>query len=346
MTATNLLWGPAAIGPANIVNISSTLILNASNRAIAQIFNVPVDGSITDVGFLVTARGGTPPNFNVGLVTLDTSGRPSTSAYGGSAITAYNVASTGWKWVTLSTPATGAAGDFMAAYLYPTGTAPDGTNNITVAITPVAQTLAGLSQNAGSWTASMGIPMAIRYSTGAVYGFAVNTNTVHITYNSGSSPNEMGLYGQFPANMTISGARVGLYTGGYGTASTYDVTLYDASSNVLAATSVSDKDFTDDLNYIDVFWDGVSVTANTDYRLAVKATTSTNGNVTVSKWILDSSDGRAAWPEGARWQWTERTGAGAWSNTATAVSYMGFWVSAVTFVQGSGSGGAEWGFVG
>ena len=58
-------------------------------------------------------------------MTLDSSGNPTTTAYGGSAShDAYTLRQTGWKWVTLSTGATANAGDFAAVHIYPGAQAP------------------------------------------------------------------------------------------------------------------------------------------------------------------------------------------------------------------------------
>lgn len=345
MTAVKILWGPAAIGPANITSsaLSSTNLSDADNAA-AWSFCVPADGTIEAIGFLVTAENGTSPAYNTGIVTVDTSGNPTTSAYGGSAITEAQWTSTGWKWVTLSTGATANAGDWAAVHIYPSGSTPDGSNYAAVAHGGVAD--GGINHTyLTSWTpAQYGAPMAIKYATtGAIYGFALTSTTTYVAINSGTTPDEAGMLFQVPAAMTCTGARFGADTLGWGSAATADVVLYSAADAVLASATISDKDLADPSDYVNVFWDGVALSAATNYRLVVKPTTSTNGNVTVPKWSVESAAARAMWPEGASWQWTERTNAGAWTDTDTAIGYMGLWVSDITFAA---AGGGEYAYIG
>jgi hypothetical protein len=345
MTAVRTLWGPAAIGVANIAGsaVSAQALTDADN-AVAWVFNVPKDGTITDVGYLVTAENGTSPAYNCGLVTVDATGNPTTTAYGGSAVTPATWTSTGWKWVTLSTPATGAAGDFAAVHIYPGGTPPDGSNNITVAYGPVAD--GGYSLNyVVAWTqAALGGPMAIKYNDGSIYGFALTSVTTYVAgITSGTTPDEVGAKFQVPAAMTCTGARLGCNRTGYGSAATMDVVLYSAADGVLASTTVSDKDFLDVQDYVNVHWDAVNLSAATDYRLIIKPTTATNGGVTVTKWSVESTAARNMWPAGDSWHWTERTDAGAWTDTTTAIPYMGLWVSDITF---GGAAAYEYGYIG
>ena len=350
MTAVKMLWGPASIGnvTANTTGFSGNA-LNDADNAVGWMFNVPVDGSITDIGVYLTVENGTSPAYNCGLVTLDSSGRPTTTAYGGSAITSAQWTSTGWKWVTLSTPATAAAGDFCAVHVYPGASAPDGTNNISIIGTSIVATNAdgaGLAYTT-AWTASAGTPvMAVKYSGGAIYGFALVSNTVHVQIRNNTTPDEVGSKFQVPAPMTCFGARLFALGTGWGSAATAEVILYNSGGTAIATATISDKDYVDDSPTINVYWDSVSLSANTDYRIALKPGVGTNGDIYTPKWTFESTAALAAIPEGVRWQYTSRTDAGAWTDDNVSVCPMGLWVSDITFVQGSGSGGAEWGFVG
>jgi hypothetical protein len=333
VTTIKMLYGPAQLGVANIAATGlSTQALTDSDNAVASVINLPVDGSVTDVGFLLTAENGTSPAFNCGLVTVDSSGNPTTSAYGGSAVTSAQWTSTGWKWVTLSTPATAVAGDFAAIHIYPGGSPPDGSNNITVAYGGVGD--GGYSLNyvvAWTQTAMIG-PMAIKYSDGSIYGFALTSITTYVAPNPSTTPDEVGAKFTLPARVTCTGAKVGMSRTGYGGSTTVDVILYDSSSTVIASTSVSDKDFIDVTDYVTVHWDAVNLVAGDEYRLAVKPTTAANA-ITVTKWSVESTAARGMWPSGDTWQWTERTDAGTWTDTDTAIPYMGLWLSAVEFTS-------------
>jgi hypothetical protein len=350
MTAVKTLWGPATIGSVTgNASVLNPISLNDADNAAGWIFTIPRDGTITDVGVLVVSENGTSPAYNVGLTTLDTNGRPTTSAYGGSAITSKTWTAAGFSWTTLSTPATGAAGDFAAVHVYPTGSTPTGVNFVGVVN---AGAVLGMGLNANftvAWSVAQTTGTAgyaIKYDDGSIRGLALSTSTVHVQLRSNTTPDEAGCLFTVPANMTCTGARLFHGATGAGSAATLDVVLYSAADGVLASTSISDKDFIDDWAYIDVFWDSVNLSANTNYRLIAKPTTAANGDIFLQKWSFESTAAMAVMPCGDTWQYTSRTDAGAWTNDNTAISPMGLWLNNITFIAGSGSGGTEWGFVG
>jgi hypothetical protein len=349
MTAVKTLWGPATLGDVSGKTSAITGVsLNDADNAAGWCFCIPKDGTVTDVGILIISENGTSPAYNVGLVTLDTSGRPTTSAYGGSAITSKTWTAAGFSWTTLSTPATAAAGDFVAAHVYPTGSTPTGVNFVSV---PSVGVVEGMGVNVNftvAWAASNNgsAGFAIKYDDGSVYGLALSSATTHIVIRTTTTPDEVGNLFTLPANMTCTGARVFHSESGLESAATVDVVLYSAADGVLASATISDKDFADDSNYIDVFWDSVSLIANTQYRLIVKPTTGASGGIYVQRWSMDSTAAMAAIPCGTTWQGTSRTDAGAWSNVSTDIAMLALHISDITFIAGSGSGGTEWGFVG
>jgi hypothetical protein len=344
VTAVKMFWGPAAIGTFTASSTIGTTALNDADNAVGWVFNIPRAGSITEIGFLITATGGTPPAYNVGLVTLDSNGRPTTSAYGGSAVTGYTPTSTGWKWVTLSTPATANAGDFAAVHVYPTGTAPSGVNFITVARNGVADMGGATVQYTTSWTLSANPytgPFAVKYSGGEIYGLALASNVIGVDVTSVSTPDEVGIKFTLPAAMTVYGARIGM--GGWGVTATADVVLYDGSNSVLATTTISDKDFAD-ANYANVFFSPVALSSATTYRLALKMTAAST--TTVMKWTFESTAALAALPYGDACQYTSRTDAGAWTDDNVSVCPMALWVSDISgTIVGSATGG-EYGYIG
>jgi hypothetical protein len=315
---------------------------------LACMLALPKDGTITHVGFLITATAGTPPAYNVGICTLDSSGRPNTTAYGGSTHASYAPTSTGWKWAALGVNATAAAGDFVALRIYPTGSAPDGSNNISVCRNPVAGTGTQLSF-ATSWTvlANTAIgAMAVKYSDNTIFGNAITSADIHVQLRSDTTPDEAGCKFQVPLAMTVRGALLGV-DASWGSAATADVVLYDNANNVLATTSIADKDYVDDNSYINVWFDAVNLSPSTNYRLTVKpGVAGATGTVFIQRYQFESTAARDSWPPGdGLWQYTYRTDAGAWTDVSTDLSYMGLWV---TDISGTvvGSAGGEFAYVG
>ena len=339
MATVKMLWGPASIGSVTAASAAlGAAALNDADNAAAWCFCVPKDGSITDVGVYLTAENGTSPQYNVKLVTQDSSGRPTTTDYGSSTGTPTTWTSTGWKWVTLTGAATAAAGDFAAVHVYPTGTAPDGSNNISV---QGSSGIIAVGEGASlyyttAWTANAGQPaMAVKYSDGSIHGFALSSNTTYVQIRSNTTPDEVGSLFQVPASMTVYGARVYAAAAGWGSAATADVLLYNAAGTALATGAIGDKDYVDDSGTINVFFDAVTLSADTDYRLVIRPNVSTNGDIYVTKWSFESTAARSYPPEGARWQYTSRTDAGAWTDDNTAVCPFGLWVSDIDFSGGT-----------
>ena len=337
MTAVRTLLGPAGVGqvlPQTVALSSNNL--SDSDNAVAWVFPIPRTGTITDIGFLIATKTGTPPAYNAGLVTVDTSGRPTTTAYGGSAVTAFTPTAAGWKWVTLSTPATANAGDWAAVHVYPSGTPPDGSNFIAVVYDSIHKYLGtGMSYGTSWGNATLGSgAMAVKYDDGSIEGTALASTAVNVAVRSNTSPDEVGCKFTVPAAVTCFGARAQVHTT-FGSSATIEIVLYDGSNTVLATGTVGDKDYVDDQGIVSVFWAGVSLAATTTYRLVVKPTTTTNGDVNVPKWTFESAAALAALPGGDTWQYTSRADAGAWTDDNVSVCPMGLWVSDIDFSGGS-----------
>ena len=346
MTAVKMLWGPASVGQiaAQSGALGSAALNNSTNKA-GNVFCLPSDGTIDQVGFYISAKNGTPPAYNVGIVTLDSSGNPTTTPYGSSTITSYTPTSTGWKWVTLGTGATANSGDMCAVVVYPGASAPDGSNNISVTNVSFAAPGNANSYAFGTWSPTiLSTAIAVHYSTGTVYGYALGSNNPLQSIRSNTTPDEVGCKFTLPANMTCYGGRFAAELFSWGASATFDLVLYNNSNSVVASVSVSDKDFVARAVYADVYWDGVSLTAGDTYRLIVKPTTASSGDIGVQRYVMESTAAMGMWPCGDTWQGTSRTDAGAWTDASTDMYYMGIWVSDITFSAGALS--YEYGYIG
>ncbi len=333
MTAVNMVWGPSNMLDFT-ANGTTAVALNDSDNACMSQISIPRDGTIDQIGIHVSVFNGTPPAFNVGIFNLTTGGDPDTaSAYGGSAVHSWTPGGTGFVWVTLATPATANAGDIVALYLYPGGTPPDGTHNISVIWRWSSD---GNSQNlprgsfTSSWTkgAQRYGGLAARYDDDSVVEFVPPIIAIAETaYNTGSTDDEIGCIFQLPYAMTCTGAQVALALAA--DTNTADVILYDSANNILESVSLTGKHTTSSAatpRTVLVHWsDPVSLSANTDYRLVVKPTSA--NNVEIWEFEFPDAESRVAVLEGSRWQHTRRADAGSWTNTTTKLVCAGIVIS-------------------
>ncbi len=183
--------------------------------------------------------------------------------------------------------------------------------------------------NTGGTWAKQGtmIPVCVlKYNDGTYYtppgclaSSALNTIT---TFNTGSTPDERGLLFQLPFPFQLEGFFVRLDLDGDA-----DVILYDGSDNVLKTISL-DKDVRTNANanWLRFIYSSVySGLANTSYRLIVKPTSATN--VQIYDWDVNSSSILTNYSGGSTWKYTQRTDAGAWTDTDTKRPFMGLILS-------------------
>ena len=343
MTAINLLWGPGSM-PGNTGRATTTIIgdyaLDDADDSVAFIFSLPKAGTVTHIGFCVGSTTGTPPDYYAGLVTVDAAGLPTTTPYGGSAIATYSPVSTGWVWVELPTPATAVAGDIVAIWVYPTDAPPDAANHVDICNAGVmsGHKLPRAGTFTTAWSISSSIaPHGIKY-TSDVYGMAV-TAFADVSYDVADTPDEVGNLFVLPADMLCSGCTFQLSN--VGANASMEMILYNAANDVLTSVVVDDEDKLRGYgNRVNLYWTPVQLAAATSYRLVLKATHAT-AIVRPAGLVFESTGAKAnGLPEGTNWQKTQRTDAGAWSETALAVMHMALWISEITFANGGGAGGA------
>lgn len=341
MTAVNLLWGPPGI-PIYLPtgNAPTAAALNDADNSIAMIFVVPKTGTINKICFNVSAFNGTPPAYNVGLVTVDASGNPTTTAYGSSGIYSWTPGGTGMAWITLSTPATGAtAGDVCAVRIYPGASAPDAGNNISVTYVGASpsHTYPHIRTFTTVWSAASvgGFGIGVQYSDGSVV-FAPVSSTISENIQSDTTPDELGCLFQVPIKMTCIGSMVGLAAASGG--ADFTVKLYDSDgSTLLGSQAIDTSQMTGAAVKVwpHFHWAGAILLPNTDYRLTVLPGEAIFG-LSVLQMTVDAAASLAAFAEGSRWQRTERTDAGAWSQTATKLPMMGLLIADISGNEGGG----------
>lgn len=100
----------------DFLNSTNRITLTSAAQYIGECFVVPKSGTVTKVGFLSSDGAGLTGSVSVGLYTTDSNGVPTSTAYGGmSPGTQSNPAANTAYTVTLATPATVTAGNFICA---------------------------------------------------------------------------------------------------------------------------------------------------------------------------------------------------------------------------------------
>lgn len=198
------------------------------------------------------------------------------------------------------------------------------------------------SVNSGAaYTANVdNLVIALRYSDGT-YGFcqstciptsAIQTRTV----NTGTTPDEIGLKFQVQAPCRLKG----FYFHYDSNAFAHNLILYDAASSVIETVTgliwVGGSGGSAGYCYYE-FATPHDLTANVDYRLTLLPTT--GSSLTVYDFDFNSSAIRAAVDGGSTWLKTERTNAGAWTDTNTNRPLVHLVFSG--FDDGASGGGGE-----
>lgn len=204
--------------------------------------------------------------------------------------------------------------------------------------------------SAGTYTkgATTAIPvLALKYDDGTYAQFApdqvwplsaINT----YTFNSGSTPDEYALKFQFPAPVRVRGAWVMVDMD-----NNFDVVLYNSASAAQTTMAV-DKDIRQGsgtlINPYYVFFDtSISLTASTNYRLAIKPGAS---NISVYGLACPSSSYLGSMPAGSNAVLSTRTDAGAWTDSTAEQLYAGLIIDGIDDGVSAGGSGGSFPFVG
>lgn len=159
-------------------------------------------------------------------------------------------------------------------------------------------------------------------------------------FNNTNTPDEIGLRFQVPVQCEA----VGIWVRADFNADV-DVVLYD-DSDVAQRTVVMDSTIQfGALNLVrEFYFDPITIPASTTYRMTMKP--SSASNITFETLTLPSNAYLAALPGGSTWYRTERTDAGAWTDTDTQYTLMGLIVDGYETSAGGGGGGGSYTFVG
>lgn len=300
--------------------------LNAANKGAGFVFCAR-GGTVTQIAVPVAQSVGTPPNYRVGLVTLNTWGEATTTGYGGSAATVTPLVP-GVNWVTLSSPVAVTAGDFLAAQAWDGPVAPTIGNYVSVycsyaignrdyTLLPRGERFIGAGTDI-RWGYPRG--WAVRYDDGRVQGLPYDGYTD--SYDSADTPDERGNLITMPFPASCIGAWVSF--GYIGLSTSWEVRLYDAADNLLRSRAMVSGELQALCVPIDfnVCWEGIDLDA-VDYRLTVLSTDYEHEPLWPAGFTFPTEADKAGAPEGLRTIMTERTDLGAWTDYPDTLMWFG-----------------------
>jgi uncharacterized protein YaaQ len=350
MALTSLGGGMFMPKPENFANSNVNLLLDASGEKLAAVFRVPKTGTLGKVRFR-TATVTTGDTMKVSFQDVDmATGNPDETADQYRTVSVGNADDNTWISTGLITDDgtdTGGKrsvtrGDLLAIVIEFDSYVAGNMNIVnTFSVLDYGNSAYTALKTGGTWVKSGNTVgcFELEYDDGSMaYADTLMPGVGGAgTVASNTTPDEVALYFQFPVGVTVGGAYVFMDLD-----AAADIVLYDTDGTTALATVSLDSDVragTASTGTMIVFPSEIDLTANAYYRLAIKPTTTT----AVSYRIADT---RAAasldmFDLGQNAYWSQRTDAGAWSETTTRRPRMSLLVTKVH----DGSGGSTSGIV-
>lgn len=348
MALTALGGGMFMPKPENFSTNNAGHLIDASGEKMAAVFRAPKTGTLAKVRFrtLTVTTGDT---LKVSFQDVDmATGNPDETA---DQYRTVSVASSDDNvWITtgyITTDGTDGGGkrsvtrgDLLAIVIeYDSYVA----GNMTIANTAIPVDYGNgaysLLKTGGTWSKSTSVVgcFELEYDDGtlAYCDTLVPGYNASGTFASNTTPDEIALYFRFPVPVTVGGAFILVDLDG-----AMDAVLYDSDGTTALATVSFDSDVrsgTSVSGNMVVFPTEINLTANTWYRMAMKPTTTAAVGWRRSEMraaaSLDMSDlGQNAY-------WSQRTDAGAWSETTNYRPRISMLVTKVHDGSGGSSGG-------
>ncbi len=325
VTIPTIVWPPILAQMRQDAGGNGAQLIDAAGEKAATVFQVPRTGSIDRLVFF-TRTVTTAQTLRVGLYTVDASGDPTTTAYGGMAVgtQASPAANTQYE-VTLATPASAVLGDMVAMVVEFAST--------------VGNLQIGLHDNVGGestmqvpyldhfttvWTKRSNVSgMGVRYSDGT-YEFIGTWPTgirSDIGYANADTPDERGNVLILPMRCRSNGAF--LMAGSTGAAGDHDIVLYGPSGQALRTITRDASVGHVTSGSIYARWNSpIVLDPEVSYRLTVKPTTTNQCSVREHSVLNAAMMG--CLPGGTRVYKTSRTDLGAFTDVTTTRTW---WLS-------------------
>ena len=333
----NMTWGDG-------LTLSSGNDMTSSSRVTAMRFLVPKSGVVTKIGCYVTGVTGSPPSYKCGIVTLDGSMLPTSTPYSDGAIQEESLSPTGFHLITLSAPVSVTAGDRVAISFFSGDVLPNTSNYVTILVDSLFYAGIGRSlyYTTASWSsnASEGPNMYLEYSDGEGFGMAQTGSSRGLYVRSNTDPDEVGNLFTLAASAMVVGIVLPNYSSGVGSSFTGNIIIYGPSDAEVVNYEIPSRTYVSQNRHPRIpFPSPVSLAADTPYRVVIKPTTATNGDVAPYKYRSISEGGKNAMEGAAGWIATTRTDGGAWTDDSSSVYGIALLISEETIPDNSGEGG-------
>lgn len=329
-----------------------THTLDATTDRYAVVFRAEEDMTVTSVEFRQGTVTGNPDALRVGLQTVSaTNGLPDGNWYNGlsnyASLTITSGGNNSFVTATLPSPCTLSRGEVVALVLQPVSGGGGGAGWDTGDFMTVSRTLANVAYgHRGPYPVDNAAKsnnqnaLYVLNTATRSYGLPVESITSR-SNNSGSTPDEYGMYFRIPAGVCSTYKVHGVRIAGVASAGNWRVRLYDTDGTTVLQEVTVDKDQVSMGTAYStlLYWDTATLaTLNSGsyYRIAFAPTTTTNTGA-IYAWELDTADHRLCFVgDAADISATERTNAGAWTETNTRIWAMQALIIDVTAPTGGG----------
>lgn len=306
-----------------------TATVNVAGDKMGAVLRAPKTGLIRRIGFRTgTVTAASDVDVRVETVVGSVPSGTLWAANTNGAVASASVVANTFIFATLTANASVTAGDLIGISCVTSGTPNFQFTILSGAASDVGLMPYAANGGSGTYSADTTLPIfAIEYSDGS-YAYtpyvlpwsAINTHT----FNSGSTPDEIALKFQLPAPVRVHGA---WFAGDLDNSA--DIVLYDSGGSALATASLTSNGRASTSGrspYYLIFSSTVTLTAGADYYLAAKPGASDISIYSVdvpSAAALDQMGG------GQDFLYSERTNAGAWSDTTTRQPLMGLLIDGI-----------------
>lgn len=316
------LWGPGT----SIADQGSSSRVDATMNHVLDefyvIFTAPKSGVLDQIDLYVSLQSGGGRTLSVGISELDAATNlPTGVAAGGSAYASLAIASTGLKQISLTSPATVVAGVGYAVHVRDGGGIGGTvdfreTDDIDSEQERFGQVVGRFNDGSTRSISNGALPAySARYTDGEYIATIISTRITVTAYTAASTPDEIGNLFTVPVDMTIAGMMM-VFNMSAGATGIF--TLYDAADVVLGSATYEAGMTTNRKWFTAYFTAPVALTAGVNYRMTW---TPTAGTHSIWQIQFEASAHRTSTGlvEGNRWQRTQRTNAGAWTEVATQI---------------------------